>query len=202
MKIISKYKDYYDYLVGIYGEDPNIILDRRKFDIIDIQSLEHDVIEIYIGGYVINGYVHNGKVHYGEDLKQFEYVRSCKRKRYLSSLFKKKDNIVEIERKHSNKLIEVCTTIEIDKNKYNEKYNCPILVNNARIFGNDKDFLMYCKLDELNLNSFITAPTVYKYISDFLSKQKTEQENYKDNRNDIQKIESAGFDKKTSFRGK
>ena len=32
MKIISKYKDYYDYLSGIYGEDPLKVLDRREVD--------------------------------------------------------------------------------------------------------------------------------------------------------------------------
>lgn len=30
MKIISKFKDYYDYLVGIYGEDPLLVFDRRE----------------------------------------------------------------------------------------------------------------------------------------------------------------------------
>lgn len=30
MKIISKFKDYYDYLVGIYGEDPLLFFDRRE----------------------------------------------------------------------------------------------------------------------------------------------------------------------------
>lgn len=29
MKIISKYKDFYDYLVGIYGEDEKLVYDRR-----------------------------------------------------------------------------------------------------------------------------------------------------------------------------
>lgn len=29
MKIISKFKDYYDHLAGIYGEDPLLVLDRR-----------------------------------------------------------------------------------------------------------------------------------------------------------------------------
>lgn len=33
MKIISKHKDFYDYLVGIYGEDEKLVFDRRqKFD--------------------------------------------------------------------------------------------------------------------------------------------------------------------------
>ncbi len=30
MIILSKYKDYYDYLVGIYGRDENKIFDRRE----------------------------------------------------------------------------------------------------------------------------------------------------------------------------
>lgn len=30
MRIISKFKDYYDYLVGKYGEDPILIFDRRN----------------------------------------------------------------------------------------------------------------------------------------------------------------------------
>ncbi|UOP05387.1 hypothetical protein [Conchiformibius kuhniae] len=29
MKIISKYKDFYDYLVGMYGQDPVLVYDRR-----------------------------------------------------------------------------------------------------------------------------------------------------------------------------
>ena len=32
MKIISKYKDYYDYLTGIYGVDDKIVLDRRGWE--------------------------------------------------------------------------------------------------------------------------------------------------------------------------
>jgi hypothetical protein len=32
MKIISKIKDYYDYLSGIYGIDEQIVYDRRKFE--------------------------------------------------------------------------------------------------------------------------------------------------------------------------
>lgn len=32
MKIISQYKDYYDYLIGFYGIDEKIVLDRRKFN--------------------------------------------------------------------------------------------------------------------------------------------------------------------------
>ena len=54
MKIISKYKDYYDYLQGIYGIDNNLILDRIKFSPI---SYEYDntIITLYICDYKIQG---------------------------------------------------------------------------------------------------------------------------------------------------
>ena len=201
MKIISKFKDYYDYLVGIYGEDPNLVLDRRKTDKIDVSFLTCNVVEIYIGGYKIQGFAHNGKIYYGDDIKRFKYNRE----KIYSALYKlypnkSKENYVEIE--INRNIVDICTTIEIDEKNYNKKYDCPILVYIGRNFGDDKDFLRNCKLDEFNLNTFIDAETVYMYISDFLSKQKTEKENHNDNRNDVQKLESFGFDKKTSFRGK
>lgn len=201
MKIISKFKDYYDYLVGIYGEDSNLVLDRRKTDKIDVSCLNDTIIEFYIGGYKIQGFAHDSKIYYGDDIKRFKYNR----KKTYSALYnlypnKNKENYVEIE--INRNIVDVCTTIEIDEKNYNKKYDCPILVYINRKFGDDKDFLKYCKLDEFNLNSFIDPTVIYQYIYDFLSKQKTEKENQIDNRNDVQKLESFGFDKKTSFRGK
>lgn len=75
MKIISKFKDYYDYLVGIYGEDSNLVLDRRKTDKIDVSCLNDTIIEFYIGGYKIQGFAHDSKIYYGDDIKQFKYNR-------------------------------------------------------------------------------------------------------------------------------
>ena len=50
MKIISKYKDVYDYLTGIYGEDPLLILDRREFDInrISASQFYNTKIQLFI----------------------------------------------------------------------------------------------------------------------------------------------------------
>lgn len=42
MRIISKFKDYFDYYNTIYGVDNNVILDRRNY--IDCTSLEKEVI--------------------------------------------------------------------------------------------------------------------------------------------------------------
>ena len=55
MKIISKYKDYYDYLVGTYGEDPKLILDRREGFILSKDSTECKY-QLYICGKIIDIY--------------------------------------------------------------------------------------------------------------------------------------------------
>ena len=69
MKIISKYKDYYDYLVGIYGEDPKLVLDRRDNDFF---TYKKNKIQLFIAGNIIDGYCDGDKIYYGEDLEQFK----------------------------------------------------------------------------------------------------------------------------------
>jgi hypothetical protein len=75
MKILSKYKDYYDYLTGIYGEDPLIILDRRSYKKIDLEykGWKHrlfNVPQIYtfsliIGNFYIEGIKYGDSFYYG-----------------------------------------------------------------------------------------------------------------------------------------
>lgn len=42
MKIISKFKDYYDYLIGVYGQDPLKVLDRTKY-----KTYDKNLINVY-----------------------------------------------------------------------------------------------------------------------------------------------------------
>jgi hypothetical protein len=70
MKIISKYKDYYDYLVGIYGVDEKLILDRTDF-VLTSKLTNKSKVTFYICGYIIDGYYIDGKFYYGSDLEQF-----------------------------------------------------------------------------------------------------------------------------------
>ena len=67
MKIISKFKDFYDYLTGVYGVDPKLVLDRRNmlnYELgIDTKYL------LKIGTHVIDIFVDNiGNIHYGDNL--------------------------------------------------------------------------------------------------------------------------------------
>lgn len=91
MKIISSYKDYYDYLQGIYGVDDKLILNRQEetpktFMIDDyivrgepagklkgIQQYEFysdfQVVRFSIADYKVEGMTYQGKILYGEELE-------------------------------------------------------------------------------------------------------------------------------------
>jgi len=60
MKIISKYKDYYDFLQGTFGIDEKLILDRTKFHKIELS--DYDKITLVIGDLVIEGLFVDGSV--------------------------------------------------------------------------------------------------------------------------------------------
>lgn len=82
MKIISKYKDYYDYLSGIYGIDEKIVLDRtisKNSPNVEFYSHWNRKIVLYIAGYVIECLCIDGKFYYGEDLKEFEIPKNEKK---------------------------------------------------------------------------------------------------------------------------
>src|ERR1019366_5578082 len=79
MKIISKYKDYYDYLQGVYGVDEKIIYERidgKKSlykPVFTPNKLETFVFAICGYIYVVN--IYNGKFYFGQDVKIIMKVR-------------------------------------------------------------------------------------------------------------------------------
>lgn len=89
MKIISKHKDYYDYLVSYYGFDPMIVYDRRETRKIHFYKpwfLENPKIEeVYlfaICGEFIPVYYNNGEFHFNsENLKLSPYESKTMGKR-------------------------------------------------------------------------------------------------------------------------
>ena len=209
MLIISKFKDFYDHLSGIYGEDPLIVLNRLDFTMPKFSNNsiytypdepEKGIFSLYIGGYIIEAYYDGNKIYYGEDLKQFEFIpkHSSRYNRYHMNTPEKEKEYVSIKIEGHRYIEHVNLIIKKDTTKLNDKYNCPILLRK----NYDKDEYLYknCILKDLNLNSFVSPEDVYKMISDWISYQRTIAENHDDNRTNIQKIESKGFDKKTSFR--
>jgi hypothetical protein len=189
MKIISGYKDYYDYLIGIYGQDEKLILDRREYNYIRYMPIHDDVYTFHIGEYMIDAFYTNNKFHFGESVRQFSSENK------LAFL---------LERDYSDKEywsipLKNRTMFCLKSVKYlgdkspTWKEDCPILLGK-------KNFQKFPILKEYNVSSLLDAHTVWQYLTDWLSKRITKNENNIEPISDKVKIVSAGFDLKTSFR--
>ena len=216
MKIISPYKDYYDYLTGIYGEDPLVILDRRNHQQPNwrfnhqhgyINEPESSKYTLFIGGWLID-FIHYGdKFYYGEEILQIPDLK-LKENYYFGF----HENIYSNELKNNFWVFHQSNNsspLKIFKNPVKINFN----INFSEVIGlikfdynykfkniDCKLLCSYPKLCDINLNKFVKAETIYQWIYDYISSYNLKKEDYKDNRNDIEKLQSAGFDKKISFR--
>lgn len=196
MKILSKYKDYYDYLTGIWGEDPKLILDRRdgnpkplgeKYDFEKDKSYK---ITLIICGRMIEGYRFQNKIYYGQDLIRFKTDENNK----WDGIDYPYITIREDGRRYSKNDYYALEPIDGYIN-INKKYNCPILIKHST-----NNYSKFPKLEELNLGSFIDAEKIYIWIQEYLSKQLDESLEQVPFLTDVQKLENKGFDKRLSFR--
>jgi hypothetical protein len=180
MKIISKHKDYYDYLVGIYGEDPLKILDRR-----DVNTSE-DIYSIYFCGKIyIKGIPKYIRKSYDNKLRYAE-----KENRYFISdyydievIYKDEEvvwfSISEVEWNRRGR-------VKIDFNKIDKPY-CSL------------PDLSYPILKNIGFNKVMDAIEVYIAIENYISKKDAQVDSNPDN---MIRYEQKGFDKKESFRNR
>lgn len=176
MKIICKIKDYYDYLSGIYGIDEQIVYDRRSYIL-----FEHPM---FIKGSELDrlSFFYKKEEYYALEVGFSQYLFKVTRNGEFAKweLLKR----FTVGRKIADTPIALIEVSYMcfrgnDKIKYGETYKNPIL----------KDTW---------IPSFIPAQEIYDKIYDYISV--TNEPNINDNRTDIQKLESKGFDKKSSFR--
>lgn len=199
MKIISKYKDYYDYLTGIYGIDEKLILDRTEFHITD-HYVNNSKVIFFICGYQVDGLYRDGNFYYGDQLKQFiDSEKKNSRWKWFrwdvdSALYYSIKTNITGKGEYNQFLKEPA----IDKGKYNELFNCPILIVDS--FGKyTKSGFKFSKfpiLKDYGLTYVFSPDKIWQMIYDFLSKTK----DIPNNQTDKEKIVSRGFDLKTSFR--
>lgn len=186
MKIIDKRKDYYDFLVGIYGEDPKIILDRRS-DYNFEPTVGKNVL--YFCGQIIDIYFDGKICHIGEDLRKFDNTKTYSKKyekwfgprRYRDSIYIDKSSYYISPRK--------------DDKEINSKNRCPII-----IVGTFGKLCKYPLLSNLDFSKYMTPEDTFLSISNWLASEIDKDLIIKDNLSDTQKLENKGFDKKKSFR--
>lgn len=192
MKIISKFKDYYDYLQGIYGVDEKLVLNRTLYPVYNYSFSNNFKIQIFIGEYLIEGYMSDNKFNYGQQVEK--YAKEFKKPIYLNELNYKEDEYYQIkDGKYSN--------IYILKEK---KY----LGDKSPTWQQDFPILIYYNskyeknpiLKSLEINSFISSEEIYLILNEWLSKRIFKQEPIMPVGSDIVRLEQAGFDKNTSFR--
>jgi hypothetical protein len=209
MKIIDGgKKDYYDYLSGIYGIDNGVVYDRRD-------------------GYVFRKFCHGQ--HYfinerlGDDVKRTErrglHFVDGKRKYGLFQEGHKFHILIEIGNTHHIFLVEryiddndnfILKPTFIEKRERQiKKSEAPISVIPIDCYGSYTGELIIRKYElsqeiqnpifrDTWVTSYILPYEIYSDVYNYLISIK--EPNIVDNRTDIQKLESKGFDKKDSFR--
>ena len=69
MRIISKFKDYYDYIQGIYGSDEKLILDRSESYKLKWTPYKNSVVRFWICGFLVEGLYDGEDFLYGNELR-------------------------------------------------------------------------------------------------------------------------------------
>jgi hypothetical protein len=196
MYILSKYKDYYDYLIGIYGVDDRLVLDRTQDDVPTYTGF----ISFYICGKRIDGYfdVEESKYYFGKDLlTKFPDATigyRNKNKWFYNLLGQSKDSTSDeyiLIHPKNGRTIKVYYGIIDDFNDNNTKLSCPIL---SQDFGGI--LFKYPKLIDTGISKVLSPQEIYLMLCEWIGQEKP----LIDNRTNEEKILSAGFDKKISFR--
>lgn len=229
MKILDNKKDYYDYLSGVYGIDELIVFDRRDSFLLKPDSMYQKGLE-YCFGMIKLPDDKPLKAKHKWDLESIPKRKEAYKDKILSFTRTHLEGDVyhyilevgwnqyffEIERwtepKKQDELHVEYRLIESKhylKHRYSESPICIIPCQlqytwrNEDVIWKEKSGNGIERIDNPNLSQTyipkLLPPTdVWNAVYDYLSslKDKTNE----DNRNDIQKLESAGFDKHSSFR--
>jgi hypothetical protein len=198
MRIISKYKDYYDYLTGIYGEDPKLVLDRRVSEQHMFWPSFPEKIVLHICDKIVEGFWDSESFYFGETLGKFGKINTENK---LDWFERSSDKVfvpyvgVHFKSTYGSgtelRKINVETTDDLQKR--NTKLGCPILFNGEK-------FEKFPILGKMNVGSVLPPEVIYKMLVDWLSARNSAFENRPDTRSDVDKLISRGFDKKESFR--
>jgi hypothetical protein len=198
MKIISKFKDYYDYYSGIFGEDPLKVLDRKEYhyepEYSKKLSLEKIELLFFCGKWYIRGLTNNLK-----EQKFSKYIFDSNfRQLNLNILYQNEifywSEIVNYD-EVKNQLFTDDTLNIISKSikpYFVIKYDYYCRRTNKSIY---KDF--YPILKEIEFDKVLDAKECYLEIEQYISKKDI---NIETNPDDKILLEQKGFDKKISFR--
>ena len=223
MKIISKFKDYYDYKVAEYGTDENLVYDRRLpagvgigtsqrswitlDDAADDEAL-HSVL--YVGNELVHLFVTRSKIYTHWDFadpddwhyslfdlwygERYALMNDGKEIRITSYLSATCDTLLEqMEAPREQNIFKL-----EDQPPWLVLKSPLLLICNKDYRGSNRA-THYINLQELGV--YLDPDFVWQHIVQYLSDLKTQAEQSLELPNEL-KIDSKGFDKKRSFRPK
>jgi len=211
MKIISKHKEYYDYVQGIYGIDELLTYDRRVEYLEKPREFDEEKPRTYYFAICGRKYL---VIHYLDNfyhtIDELMVLHKLLKKNGIS--YDRNDGLVDnyhydhrtYRRKKSNIETEVKRfydegNVETD---YNKIHRHPVLVSNYHGTSNygvyDHDWSIPY-LTKFGFGSWIPAEEIYRDISYFIGWLNDNPE-IPNNQTNKEKILSHGFDMKKSFR--
>jgi hypothetical protein len=209
MKIIDNKKDFYDYVVGEYGIDDLIVFDRRKAVVIKTNVKPEKDVDYFFS--TVKG---------DKDVYQKEEISYVNRKKKIV----KKGILYKFTLKTGRHLYQfvveryliddttVCVNTqlidEIDDDILYPELVLAIIPGHPsspdplyKFYKRDicKDGIIVLPiLKGTVIPAYVSAKDVFLYIYSYLSSKK--EKKIEDNRSDVMKLQSAGFDKIKSFR--
>lgn len=218
MRIISNFKDYYDYVQNIYGIDHSITFNRINKKVLFKTKLPKYFYNTFEEDYTINK-KNNQKIYFFDGINKQDIVHIKETIRYLilcDKIYRIK-NIIETDYKNKQtKYVQFQDSEDYVVTKYNlddhkllyqfakeQKCVCAVLYGfeiMETTNGCDEFFKIELNpnLGSLNLIQLMSPEEVYQKIEQYLINQKTNEEIISVDNNT--KIIQAGFDLKTSFR--
>lgn len=203
MKIIDNKKDFYDYLVSYYGMDDYVVYDRRKS--IPLESdLKYSLLSSRPDTFEVTGEnIYVCTLVAGENVGQKIFIREsyCGQNRDTKMYMKSDGSSLltkwDVSFNTMDRLIEATKKLVTpDEPLILSAY----LIGHRRYWNLSKTMNVYKNpiLKGTPFTSILTPNLIWEGIYNYLLKCK--EPKIDDERSDIQHLEAAGFDKKTSFR--
>lgn len=211
MLILGKYKDYYDYLCGIYGIDTDIIYDRTESVVLGKEGTQHEFYftrrKLYedkpkkkTRRWIIND---KGKSVFTNDMVGTisAYVIEVGYTHYLFEVerYLDENDIVHVD-------VNFIKSFDVDKKKSTAPMSLIPCQYYYNYFSNEKKIGGYHIKQEIQnpilkdtyIPSYIDPTEIYDKLYNYLISIR--EKPIEDKRNDVQKLEGYGFDRKSSFR--
>ena len=199
MKIVSKIKDFYDYLVGKWGQDDKIVYVREGERLVNNNVYKASIAD-------------ESCLQYWGDTKLYERIKISNKRKHTGTeivvlwvgdeCFK---HVVTVSYDENDKLVS--QWVKVEKSKYmfidfsglKRESEAPVVWE----VRSDFRFRLLERVENPNLTgtkyaSMLDPEKVWLAIYSYISRNY--EKKIVDNRTNDEKIECNGFDKKTSFR--